>query len=497
MMQRVCGLLCLLVLSASMFAQAPSDQRERMLAMRYASQFAMAVTMYGSEHATLPPDVRTLADLGILPAHGAADESGRAWLVDGVAYSYLGVDGVSPSEVPDWGDIAIAHLALDRAFATEPTPDNPDGALVPVAFLDGHVEIVSLAEARWLIADAQETFAALREGGPMPMHRQLEIDAARLAQAVLRHAAEHKGAAPPDWSSAFPYLEATARSPEETQTDRLRLFLAPKARSTTFIPEFEDVAERNAWIEANSMWRTDAVGANLWHVPNPMFTVLVYARPDAWAEAPDRRQRQHVRRHAFATVDGRGEMADLELIQPRVEHAQSLYAALRDGSPLPPIDDAMHDLRVLSLAIAAYARANDGLLPEELSQVVPYLGELWGVHAQQPARVFLVRGDENAQVVDALPDADWVARHCSYVYLGDPTVRLRDLRGLEGGILVHAPIDRPFEFAGMGEAGPRVPFAGPAFSAEASAVPMFMFPPEFIEEQARASRAAIEELAQN
>lgn len=495
-MRRTCAVLCLLGLSAALFAQqAPGDQQERMRAMINARQFAMAVTMYASEHATLPPDVRTLAALGILPAQGDADESGRAWVADGVAYSYLGVDGVSPSEVPDWGDIAIAHRALDRAFATEPTPDNPDGALVTVAFLDGHVEMVSPAEARWLIADAQEIFAALREGGPLPMHRQLEIDAARLAQAVLRYAGEHDGDAPPDLASAYPYLEAAARSPEETQADRLRLFLAPKARSSTFIPEFEDVAERNAWINANSMWRTNAAGANLWRVPNPMFTVLVYARPDAWAEAPDRRERRHVRRNAFATVDGRGEMADMELIRPRIDHAQALYAALREGSPLPPIDDAMHDLRVLSLAITAYARANDGFLPGELSQVVPHLGELWGVHAQQPARIFLVRDDETEQAVDALPDAQWIARHCSYVYLGDPAVRLRDLRGLEGGILIHAPIDRPFEFAGMGEAGPRVPFAGPAFSADASAVPMFMFPPEFIEEQARASRAAIEAVA--
>jgi prepilin-type processing-associated H-X9-DG protein len=495
-------LACLLTLETALAQpgqEAPPDQTARMRAMVHARNITMAVMIYSNQHTALPPDVKTLADLGILPAEGEVGEGGHAWVVDGVAYEYLGVAGVSPGEVPDWGDVAIAHRALGSAFGVEPAPDNPDGLVVPVAFLDGHVEMVSTAEARWLIEDARETFAALRDGGAMPPHRQIEIDAGRLAGAMVAYASEHEGLAPPDWAATFEHLSASARNPEETDADRLWLYLSPRSRGTTFIPGFDATpagrAERDAWINANSMWRTDAAGANLGHVPDRIFTVLLYAKPDAWVEAPDRRQRRHVRRHAYATVDTRGEMADLDVLEPRIEAARALYGAMRDGSPLPPLDDAMHDLRVLSRAIFAYARANDGLLPPDLAAVVPHIDGLWGVHAQQPARVFLIRGDENERSVDALPDAEWIARHCSYVYLGDGRVRMRDLRGSGVAILLHAPLDRPFDFTALGDRRPRVPFAGPMFSADPAGLPMFMFPPESLAEEAEASGKAIEALA--
>ena len=103
------------------------------------------------------------------------DRDGLSWRAGGVPYSYLGVEGLELSEVPDWNEIAIAHGSLDHAF---PSRVDLDMAIVPVAFLDGHVEMVSPIEARWLIDDARATFAALKGDGPLPMHRQLELDAA-------------------------------------------------------------------------------------------------------------------------------------------------------------------------------------------------------------------------------------------------------------------------------------------------------------------------------
>ncbi|MFI4882798.1 MAG: hypothetical protein ACIAQU_09460 [Phycisphaerales bacterium JB064] len=500
---RVAVLVLAVCPSLATAQEAPPDQQARMDAMIKARHLAMAVTIYAHTNSAMPADVKTMADHGILSDDmGTPSADGSALIVDGVSYGYLGVEGVSPSEVPDWGDIAIAYRSLEHPFAVEPTPDNPDGALVPVAFLDGHVEMVSMAEARWLIEDAKETFTALRDGGPMPIYRQLEIDASRIAQAMLSYAAQHDGAAPPDWAATYAHLDANPRNPDESDADRLRIFLSPKSRDATFIPQFESEAERDAWINANSMWRTDTAGANLWQVPNPMFTVLIYTRPDVWVEAPDRRLRKHVRRHAFATVDARGEMADLDLLKPRISHASELYTCLRDGTPLPPFDDAMHDLRVLSRAIAAYAQANKGFMPPDLGEVMPYVGELWGVHDRQPARIFLIRDDENEQSVAEIPDAEWIRAHCSYVYLGDGNLRLRDLRGSDAGVLIHAPLDRPFDFTVFGENQPRVPYAGPllrsmANGGEWAALPMFAFPPDLLAEQVEASREAIRELAGN
>lgn len=493
-------LLTSAILGAQPGQDVPPDQQARMRAMVTVRHLAQAVIMYSHEHNAMPGDVRAFFDAGILTdTLGQASEDGSALVADGVRYGYLGLAGVSPSEVPDWGDIAIGHLDFEQAFATQPTPDNPDGALVSVAFLDGHVEMVSLAEARWLVEESSKTLSAIRDGAPLPQYRQVEQDAARLARAMRAYAAEHDGLAPPDWASTYPYLEADEGA--QDASDQFKIYLSPRARESTFIPAFESDAERDAWINAHSMWRSHAHGANLWHVPNPMFTVLLSARPDAWVLTPDRRLREHVRRLAFAMVDTRGELADRESLDARLRGAGELFDAIRQGASLPPIDDAMHDLRAISMAIAAYAKANDGYLPGDLGEVFEYLDGLWGVHEREPARVFLLRDAETPDVLASPLDAQWVREHGSYVYLGDPTVRLRDLRGTQASILLHAPLDHPFDLGLPGDVGARVPFAGPLLGARSEpgdwmALPMFMFPPEVLKEQAEASRKAILEQAE-
>lgn len=496
-----------LALSAFLFVQTsvlaqddPPPPSPEMTAMIQARYLAMAVITFTDANSTMPANIQALADGKYLPDTGVPGDDGTTWLHDGVPYGYLGVEGISAGEVPDWGDMAIAFRSLDHAFAVEPNPENPEGAVVPVAFLDGHVEMVSLMEAQWLIDDARQTFAALRDGGPMLIYRQLEQDAARLAQAMIAYASAHEGIAPDDWAATFAYLPGDPRRESEGNKDKLSLYLSPKARGNTFLPEFEDTAEgeaeRDQWINAHSMWRSDALGSTLWHVPTPYSTVLLRARPDAWVEAPDRRRREHVRRLAFATVDGRGDTAAPDRLEARVREARDLYAAIRAGGPLPPLDDATHDLRVLSTAIAAYARANKGFLPPDLGDVMPYVEGLWGIHEREPARVFLIRADENEASVTEIPDAQWIREHCSYVYLGNANTRLRDLRGSNATILLHAPTDRPFEITTQGEVYERVPFAGPMFASpstagDQSALTLYFMPPSVIKEQAEASRTAV------
>jgi hypothetical protein len=489
--------LCIAALAR---AQQDNDPPPEVTAMIEARNLAMAVIIYTDANGTLPENIQKLADGKYLPDTGAPDEDGTQWLRDGVPYGYLGVDGVSASEVPDWGDIAIAHSSLEHAFAGQPHPKSPEGLWVAVAFLDGHAELVSPAEARWLIEDAKDTFAALRDGGPMPIYRQLEQDAGLLAQAMIAHAAERDGLAPADWAATFEYLPDNPRKAGEADKDKLRVYLSPKGRGNTAIPDFADTpeggAQRDDWINARSMWRSDALGANLWRAPNPMLTLMLHARPDAWAEAPDRHQRKHVRRLAFATADGRGDSAEPDRLEARVQEARDLYDAIRTGGPLPPLDDAMHDLRALSDAIAAYARANEGVLPPDRGEVMPYVEGLWGIHDREPARIFLIRADETPENVGEIPDAAWIRTHCSYVYLGNANTRLRDLRGTNATMLIHAPIDRPFEFVVLGDVYERVPTIGPPLGSLSGpgdhfARSPFAFPPEVVAEQAEASSQAI------
>jgi|GEM_PF-6854481 len=482
----------------------PQPVQPEMAAMIDARNLAMAVIIYTDANGGMPANIGELADGKYLPDSGSASEDGSTWLREGVPYEYLGLGAISSSEVPDWGDMAIAFRSLDHAFAVEPHPENPDGAVVPVAFLDGHVEMVSLIEARWLIEDARRTFAALRDGGTMPIHRQLEQDAGLLARAMIAYAAQNNGVAPKDWADTFEFLPDDPRPEVTTDRERLRVYLSPKARGNIALPEFEDTqegrTERDQWINARSMWRSDALGVNLWRVPNPIFTVMLHARPDAWVEAPDRRKRQHVRRLAFATSDGRADTAESEPLQAKVREARDLFEAIRDEASLPPLDDAMHDLRVLSNAIAAYARDNEGLLPPDLGEIMPYVDGLWGIHEREPARIFLIRGDESAGRAAEIPHADWIRANCSYVYLGNAKTRLRDLRGTDATMLLHAPTDRPFESRALGEVLRRVPIIGPPLGASGGpgnhfANAPFAFPPEFVVEQAEASRSAINDAA--
>ena len=480
-------LITFAALVATLYAQDDQDTPPDMQAMRHARAVAQAVIIYNSHNTEMPSNLRQLYEYGFLGDLGEPANDGPGWIAGGVRFAYLGVDGLNASDVPDWGEIAIAHGSLDQPF---PLRADPNVAVVPVAFLDGHVEMVSLAEARWLIEDAQATFAALKGEGPMPMHRQLEIDAATLAQAMRRYANAHNGMAPPDWASVVEFL------PEGSSQERLGVFLTPRARGKTSIPAFEDDAQREAWVNANSMWRSPAMATNLGRIPAPIFTVLVHARSNAWVEAPDRQQRKQVRRLAFATADGRGDLADTEALKARVKDARELFTALREGSALPPLDDALHDIEVLSRAVSAYARDNDGFLPPNLGEVVPYLGELWGVHAEQPARVFLARHDENARTVAAWPDADWIREHCSYVYLGDARVRLRDLRGTAAGVLVHGPLDRTYKTAAPGVMADYVPFVRPVFGrAGAGGQIAYLMPPDVVSEMAEQSAEAIEQSA--
>jgi len=503
MLRATVALALFLVVFTPLAAQdAPPDQQERMRAMTQARQVAMAVMIYSSQHAGLPPDFQTMVDQGILPDEGSVAEDGVAWVAGGVTFGYLGIEGVQLGDVPDWGNMAIAHRSLARPFLIGPTPDNPDGTVVPVAFLDGHVEMVSLDEARWLLEDARTTFAALAGQGAMPAYRQLELDAGRLAQAMLAYANAHEGRAPTDWAGVFAFLPESRWQPDETQADRLRLFLMPKARATTFIPDFDDALERDQWINANSMWRTTAAGADLRRVPIPTNTVLVHSRPDAWIEAPDRRKRAHVRRLASATVDGMSALSDRGVLAERVRGSEAVFDAIRGGGPLPPLDDAIHDLNALSNAIHAYARDNDGFLPRDLGEVLPYLDGLKGVYEQQPGRIFLTRHHEAGHDMDEAIDPNWILENTSYTYLGDGRVRLQELRHAYVGLLLHGPIAEPLAWTttdAVGQPIEVVPYAPPMFArvlpTSAPSTHAYALPAETVALMATDSRNAIKRAA--
>jgi len=170
--------------------------------------------------------------------------------------------------------------------------------------------------------------------------------------------------------------------------------------------------------------------------------------------------------------------------------------------PAPPLDDAIHDLNALSNAIHAYARDNDGFLPRDLGEVLPYLDGLKGVYEQQPGRIFLTRHHEAGHDMDEAIDPNWILENTSYTYLGDGRVRLQELRHAYVGLLLHGPIAEPLAWTttdAVGQPIEVVPYAPPMFArvlpTSAPSTHAYALPAETVALMATDSRNAIKRAA--
>ncbi|MEO1009475.1 MAG: hypothetical protein AAFX79_13010 [Planctomycetota bacterium] len=416
-------------------------QAQQMKASTRARVVAMGVHVYAQTHGGMPADLSTMVREGLIPPpedeplpESFDDEDLR----EHMPYAYLGLEGLNLDDVPDWPQIAIAHLNLEDAL-----PDLAGGAVVPVAFLDGHVEMLAPEDAARIAEDSRKTMLAIRDGGPLPAHRQVKLDLQRIIQAVIAYANENGGTLPPDLGAIIHDRYLPLREGRgETPRDRAKMFLAPRARDTTFIPEDADAE----WILAQSMWRYEGAGVQLDRIPAAQLTLLVHASPEAFVEAPKTGTWEMVRMLAFARANGQVDAGERAYVRSRVEGSRQTLDAIRAGGPLPVVDDAMHDLALLARAARSYARDNGQRLPATAGDVAAYLDGFWGMYQDEPARVFLTRSKETPARIHALPDADWVRRNGSYAYLGRGDVAVGDIPRERLQVLFHAPLDLGAEY---------------------------------------------------
>lgn len=383
----------------------------------------------------------------ISPADGDVDvpkDAGAEWIAEHSSYEYIGRPGLSWKDFPEWGPVAIAHLKFDRWHAIEPTPAIPDGRMSTVAYLDGHVDLMSHVQAQRVVAESKQIWEALATGGPLPDRHQAVADLGMVIKAVRAYSEAHAGALPPDLGATLKYVPEHAKR-GATLKQRASAFLSPRARRNTFVPD-EPTAD---WVNRNASWvYLGEAGLVMPRIADPQRTVLVHARfGDAIPMiGPDGAETRVI---PIANALGGASPEAEEYARWIVGESRKVIDAALGRGPLPDFQHAVHDVTILSEAIKRYAAANNGALPPDLAATWEYLPTelLLSSTAAGRANVYLSPRAERITRAPEQPGAEWIRRAASYVYLPGPGLTLSAIRERELNhlVVVHAPLDETFD----------------------------------------------------
>lgn len=452
----------------------------------------MAVHAYHQQHGTFPATIGdTFASVQNLGAYVSAldqlpddaPDDPVAWINANASFDYLPHAGLDMNEIPEWNDVVIAHLDLTAGHPTEPTPDNPEGAHFPVAFLDGHVEVLPFAEAKRRIDDSAQLFDGLATGGPVPERFQVILDMRAVSKALRAYADDNQGTLPPTLGPLIDYVPDTNRT--QTPRDKAAVFLSPARAGKTFIPE-QPTAE---WVDQNTSLTylgNDTLFMS-W-IEDPARLILIHADEPTEIGGTDL--------VTIATVNGRVSNEPVDYAEAIADESTSVINALARTERLPDLQHTMRDLRLIAEAALAYTRDHDDTLPATLGPLLDYIpdDQLTDAYApltpQQRALVFISPSDESGIVPPQQPTPEWVDAKASYVWLGGG-LDLRRLRAQGVMCLMHAPLAHPLDGAARHEIDGYVPFVdtvGNVIPAPRSATEMTATESARIIEQMRARR---------
>jgi hypothetical protein len=439
--------------------QAASNQLECSIRLR---QLAMFVHFHARQHdGEIPPDLaatldtmleyRKVGDASVAavirerylsPGRGISvpEKAEAAWVNEHSSYAYLGRPGVLLSDVMDW-DLAIAYLKLDQGYPTAVTPQNPEGELINVAFLDSSVQALTRAQAMERIAEAEAVYEALRRGTALPDRQQALWDMRKLGEAFNAYMAAHDGVLPPDLGSLLEYVPMHERL--ETPRQRAALFLSINARKNTHVPE-EPTPE---WVNRNASYIYLAQGdepLRPQQMEDPRL-LLLHGRLDDELRQTKRGREERV--IPALALPGYGELPPRDTVAELAEETRQVVDAIHKGRPLPDYQHARRDLRLIREAVLAYAAANDGRLPPTLGAAVDYLPAAAGEGSSR-GRLFLSPAAERSR--GEPPEAitpEWIDAHASYIYLGKPGLTTRSIKqpGMPIIVMLHGPLNEPYE----------------------------------------------------
>jgi hypothetical protein len=407
------------------------------------------------------------------------DNADEAWVNANSSFGYLGGGGLKLSDLGDWGTLAIMHLKLDRGIPGPRTESNPEGTVFAVAFIDGHAETLSRAEAERVIKESSAIFEAIRSGGPLPDSQQAQMDLRLIAGAIKSYAKANKGELPPNLGATFSFIPSDSK---RTATAKLRaaVYLNPDAKKNTHIPD-EPTPE---WInERTSYVYLGSAGLQLGAIEDPGNSIIVHGKLNSPVEFKGRGGM--AKGIAIGTVGGAAGVEEEEYARWIVETSRRVIESARTGSPLPDHVNAYRDARLISQGIGSYVRKHSGDLPPDLGAVLPYV--LPDAPARERAMVFLSPQGERTTALPNEVTAEWVNRSTSYKYLGGAGIDLKLAREAGVQILFHGPLTEVYET--------RVPYGQHNVVASGTSnTYAWLTPPEQTEQHAKESKERLDAL---
>jgi hypothetical protein len=335
-----------------------------------------------------------------------------AWINQHASFKYLARGGVAINDLSDWDELAVAHLRLEQGHLFN-NPDLGPLEVFSVAFLDGHVEMLTRDEAEFVIEESRQVYEAVATGGELPEKRQIAADLTEVIAAIRAYADANDGLLPPDLGAALPYVRHDDRR-LATARGRARVFLTPRKAADTFIPD--DPAPE--WVNRNTSYvYLGGADLRLARIEDPRRTLLVHARDNETFEG--RKFRQMTTLMPVGRAAGQGDSQPEEYARWLIEQSRQVIEFARSGAPLPEFQHVMRDMRLLHRALTEYARANDDHLPPDFAALYDYVDdpEILLTDAERAA-VFLSPSAEKSVHIPESPTPEWVQRSADYVYLG-------------------------------------------------------------------------------
>jgi hypothetical protein len=458
----------LLLVSASALAQGQPDPNDPMYQDESRlMRLAQATHAYSYKHnGQMPPDMAAMVEvLGkdkpvsqairdnfIAPGISSPkvpDDAKADWVNKNSTYEYLGGEGIEVNEVPDWGEIVLAHLKLDDGHATAVSPANPEGRLFALTFMDGHGELQDKAHAQRAIDHSRQILEAVRTGAPFPDQQQATWNLQIIMKAVDAYAKDHGDQLPGDIGSLLPFVP-TDKKRLATPQQCAAVFLSAAARKGTHVPDAPDAD----WVNHHSSYiylgaaTPDSKPLFLHKIEDPRRTLLFHGRLDAGfdvkrADGPAETVFPIVNIGHEAFVQDRGS------VDAMIAESRQVLDAARTGSPLPPYQATIRDLRLINKAISAYQADHDKQYPPDLGSTLRYLPTDELPTPADRARVYLSpRAKRRIEPPEDLTP-EWVNANATYAYLAagpnDKPLTRADLKGRVDIILIHAPVQEAFD----------------------------------------------------
>ncbi len=437
----------------------PPGRREQMEDAHTVRLMSMAVMTYAQAHdGGLPPDMASMfeyiaGDPKGTPADRIAairktylssvdkgikipDDAGPQWAGEHTSYAYIGVEGLKMEDLAGWESLAIVHQKLDKGCIVEQNEDNPEGRTFNIAFLDGHTEAMGRAQAEQVIAESTAIFEALRTGGPLPDSQQMSMDIKAIIAAIGAYAKAHNDDMPPDLGATLEYLPPEKFHPKKP-VPKAAVYLSPAAKKSTHIPE--DATPE--WVNTHTSYTyLGAAGAALSKIEDPQHTVLLHGRLDSPIDS--RVRGFNIKGYPIATAWAEVQVADEKYARWIIDISKRVVESAKTGAPLPDHLNTLRDVRLLTKAILAYAKAHKNEMPPDLGATLEYLDP-----ALSPKDKALIYLTPKAERSTGLPDEltpEWINKRANYTYLGGPGIDAKLAREAGVQLILHGPPDETY-----------------------------------------------------